>query len=58
MLWWLNMRYYNGSMYGCSGDSYPAGTVPGRPAQIGAGGGFLSTSLVTQGWHTVPGSWA
>lgn len=20
-LWWLNMQYYNGSMYGCSGDS-------------------------------------
>lgn len=21
-LWWLNMQYYNGSMYGCAGDSY------------------------------------
>ena len=28
-LWWLNMQYYNGSMYGCSGDSYSAGTVQG-----------------------------
>ncbi len=28
-LWWLNMQYYNGSMYGCSGDSYEAGTVAG-----------------------------
>ncbi|MEU5673191.1 glycoside hydrolase family 18, partial [Micromonospora sp. NPDC047753] len=83
-LWWLNMQYYNGSMYGCAGDSYPAGTVqgftvqtqclnngltiqgttirvpydkqvPGLPAQIGAGGGHLSTSLVTQAWNSVPG---
>ncbi|TNH23730.1 chitinase, partial [Micromonospora orduensis] len=83
-LWWLNMQYYNGSMYGCAGDSYPAGTVqgftvqtqclnngltiqgttirvpydkqvPGLPAQTGAGGGYLSTSLVTQAWNSVPG---
>ena len=32
-LWWLNMQYYNGSMYGCSGDSYSAGTVQGFIAQ-------------------------
>ena len=32
-LWWLNMQYYNGSMYGCSGDSYEAGTVAGFTAQ-------------------------
>lgn len=32
-LWWLNMQYYNGSMYGCSGDSYSAGTVQGFTAQ-------------------------
>ncbi|WP_455432402.1 carbohydrate binding domain-containing protein [Streptomyces laurentii] len=32
-LWWLNMQYYNGSMYGCSGDSYQAGTVEGFAAQ-------------------------
>lgn len=32
-LWWLNMRYYNGSMYGCAGDSYSAGTVEGFTAQ-------------------------
>lgn len=32
-LWWLNMQYYNGSMYGCSGDSYQAGTVQGFTAQ-------------------------
>jgi chitinase len=78
-LWWLNMQYYNGSMYGCSADSYSAGTVqgfvvqtnclnsgltiqgttitvpydkqvPGLPAQPGAGGGYMSTSLVSQAW--------
>ena len=78
-LWWLNMQYYNGSMYGCSGDSYQAGTVqgftvqtnclnsgltiqgvtikvpydkqvPGLPAQPGAGGGYMATSLVSQAW--------
>jgi len=78
-LWWLNMQYYNGNMYGCSGDSYSAGTVagftaqtdclnrglvvqgttikvpydkqvPGLPAQSGAGGGYMSTSLVSQAW--------
>jgi chitinase len=83
-LWWLNMQYYNGSMYGCSGDSYQAGTVqgftvqtqclnqglviqgttirvpydkqvPGLPAQPGAGGGYMSTSLVSQAWRGVPG---
>jgi chitinase len=82
-LWWLNMQYYNGSMYGCSGDSYQAGTVqgftaqtnclnrglvvqgttirvpfdkqaPGLPAQPGAGGGYLSTSLVGQAWRAIP----
>lgn len=80
-LWWLNMQYYNGSMYGCSGDSYSAGTVqgftaqtdclnrglviqgttikvpydkqvPGLPAQPGAGGGYMSPSLVAQAWNT------
>ncbi|BAL90132.1 putative glycosyl hydrolase [Actinoplanes missouriensis 431] len=83
-LWWLNMQYYNGSMYGCSGDSYAAGTVqgftvqtqclnngltiqgttiripydkqvPGLPAQPGAGGGYMTPSLVTQAWNSVPG---
>ncbi|MCW5249009.1 MULTISPECIES: chitinase [unclassified Streptomyces] len=78
-LWWLNMQYYNGSMYGCSGDSYSAGTVqgftaqtdclnkglviqgttikvpydkqvPGLPAQAGAGGGYMSPSLVSQAY--------
>jgi chitinase len=81
-LWWLNMQYYNGSMYGCSGDSYSAGTVqgftvqtqclnngltiqgttiripydkqvPGLPAQSGAGGGYMSTSLVSQAYASV-----
>ncbi|KAI1814035.1 37 kDa endochitinase [Poronia punctata] len=32
-LWWLNMQYYNGEMYGCKGDSYAAGTVEGFVAQ-------------------------
>lgn len=79
-LWWLNMQYYNGNMYGCSGDSYEAATVqgfiaqtdclnqgltvqgttikipydkqvPGLPAQPGAGGGYMSTSLVAQAWN-------
>jgi chitinase len=83
-LWWLNMQYYNGSMYGCSGDSYPAGTVqgftvqtqclnngltiqgttiripydkqvPGLPAQSGAGGGYMTPSLVSQAYNSVPG---
>jgi len=83
-LWWLNMQYYNGSMYGCAGDSYQAGTVqgftaqtkclntglvvqgttirvpydkqvPGLPAQPGAGGGYMSTGLVSQAWNSVPG---
>ncbi|CCH31657.1 chitinase [Actinosynnema sp. NPDC047251] len=83
-LWWLNMQYYNGSMYGCSGDSYQAGTVqgftaqtnclnkglviqgttikvpfdkqvPGLPAQPGAGGGYMSTGLVSQAYNTYGG---
>ena len=83
-LWWLNMQYYNGSMYGCSGDSYEAGTVqgfqaqtqclnngltiqgttikvpyayqvPGLPAQSGAGGGYMTPSLVSQSWSSVSG---
>ena len=83
-LWWLNMQYYNGSMYGCSGDSYSAGTVqgfqvqtnclntglviqgttirvpydkqvPGLPAQSGAGGGYMTPSLVSQSWNSVSG---
>lgn len=44
-LWWLNMQYYNGSMYGCAGDSYPAGTVQGFVAQTTC----LNTGLVVQG---------
>lgn len=83
-LWWLNMQYYNGSMYGCSGDSYSAGTVqgfvaqtqclnkglvvqgttirvpydkqvPGLPAQPGAGGGYMSPTLVGQAWNSFGG---
>jgi chitinase len=84
-LWWLNMQYYNGNMYGCSGDSYSAGTVagfiaqtdclnkglviqgttirvpynmqvPGLPAQSGAGGGYMSPSLVGQAWDHYNGA--
>ncbi|MFG2713026.1 chitinase [Streptomyces goshikiensis] len=44
-LWWLNMQYYNGSMYGCSGDSYSAGTVQGFTAQTDC----LNRGLVIQG---------
>ena len=84
-MWWLNMQYYNGSMYGCSGDSYEAGTVqgftaqttclnnglvvqgttitvpydkqvPGLPAQPGAGGGYMTPSLVSQSWNAFGGA--
>ncbi|MFJ3546542.1 chitinase [Streptomyces rubiginosohelvolus] len=41
-LWWLNMQYYNGSMYG---DSYSAGTVAGFTAQTDC----LNKGLVIQG---------
>ncbi|MEU9047663.1 MULTISPECIES: chitinase [unclassified Kitasatospora] len=44
-LWWLNMQYYNGSMYGCSGDSYSAGTVQGFTAQTTC----LNNGLTVQG---------
>ncbi|WP_406141898.1 chitinase [Streptomyces sp. NBC_01089] len=44
-LWWLNMQYYNGSMYGCSGDSYEAGTVEGFTAQTDC----LNKGLTVQG---------
>ncbi|MEU1127271.1 chitinase [Streptomyces sp. NPDC005899] len=44
-LWWLNMQYYNGSMYGCSGDSYAAGTVQGFTVQTDC----LDKGLVVQG---------
>ncbi|WP_406012238.1 chitinase [Streptomyces sp. NBC_00984] len=44
-LWWLNMQYYNGSMYGCAGDSYSAGTVEGFTAQTDC----LDKGLVVQG---------
>jgi chitinase len=44
-LWWLNMQYYNGSMYGCKGDSYQAGTVEGFRAQTEC----LDKGLVIQG---------
>jgi len=84
-LWWLNMQYYNGNMYGCAGDSYSAGTVqgftvqtnclnrglvvqgttirvpfdkqvPGLPAQPGAGGGYMTPSLVSQSWNSFSGN--
>ncbi|GAA1035440.1 MULTISPECIES: chitinase [Amycolatopsis] len=44
-LWWLNMQYYNGSMYGCSGDSYEAGTVQGFTVQTQC----LDKGLTVQG---------
>lgn len=84
-LWWLNMQYYNGSMYDCAGNSYAAGTVagfvaqtrcldagltvqgttirvpfdkqvPGLPAQVGAGGGYMSPALVAQAWQQLGGA--
>src|SRR5690349_10117779 len=44
-LWWLNMQYYNGSMYGCSGDSYQAATVQGFMVQTNC----LNSGLTIQG---------
>ncbi|GAA0457981.1 hypothetical protein Aca07nite_70690 [Actinoplanes capillaceus] len=44
-LWWLNMQYYNGSMYGCAGDSYSAGTVQGFTVQTQC----LANGLTIQG---------
>ncbi|GAA3350047.1 hypothetical protein GCM10020358_74500 [Amorphoplanes nipponensis] len=44
-LWWLNMQYYNGSMYGCAGDSYQAGTVQGFTVQTQC----LNNGLTVQG---------
>ncbi|KOS23050.1 Chitinase D [Escovopsis weberi] len=44
-LWWLNMQYYNGGLYGCSGDSYGAGTVDGFIAQTDC----LNKGLTIQG---------
>jgi chitinase len=44
-LWWLNMQYYNGSMYGCAGDSYSAGTVQGFTVQTQC----LNSGLTIQG---------
>ncbi|KAI0192423.1 37 kDa chitinase [Astrocystis sublimbata] len=50
-LWWLNMQYYNGEMYGCEGDSYAAGTVEGFVAQTDC----LDKGLTIQGTTvTVP----
>ncbi|KAI1436808.1 37 kDa chitinase [Xylaria sp. CBS 124048] len=50
-LWWLNMQYYNGDMYGCAGDSYSAGTVEGFIAQTDC----LNAGLTVQGTtFTVP----
>ncbi|ROS23665.1 glycosyl hydrolase family 18 protein [Cellulomonas sp. PhB150] len=44
-LWWLNMQYYNGSMYDCAGGSYAAGTVAGFVAQTRC----LDAGLTVQG---------
>jgi chitinase len=44
-LWWLNMQYYNGNMYGCAGDSYSAATVQGFMVQTNC----LNSGLVIQG---------
>nr|WCR76079.1 chitinase [Beauveria bassiana] len=46
-LWWLNMQYYNGEMYGCSGDSHKAGTVEGFVAQTDCLNKGLSIQGVT-----------
>ncbi|MDI6105511.1 glycosyl hydrolase family 18 protein [Actinoplanes sp. NEAU-A12] len=46
-LWWLNMQYYNGSMYGCAGDSYAAGTVQGFTVQTQCLAGGLTIQGTT-----------
>jgi chitinase len=55
---WLNMQYYNGSMYGCPATSFEAGTVQGFVAQtqcldagFSAGGGTIEVPYAMQ----VPG---
>jgi chitinase len=44
-LWWLNMQYYNGNMYGCAADSYSAATVQGFTVQTNC----LNQGLVVGG---------
>jgi chitinase len=58
-LWWLNMQYYNGNMYGCPATSFSAGTVQGFVEQTKclnngmamAGGGTFALPYAKQ----VPG---
>ncbi|MFJ8043505.1 carbohydrate binding domain-containing protein [Kitasatospora sp. NPDC096147] len=57
-LWWLNMQYYNGSMYGCSADSYSAGTVQGFTKQtecLNAGLNIQGTVIKVPYDKQVPG---
>lgn len=57
-LWWLNMQYYNGSMYDCSGNSYAAGTVAGFRAQtdcLNAGLNIQGTTIRVPYDKQVPG---
>lgn len=57
-LWWLNMQYYNGAMYGCEGDSYEAGTVEGFIAQtdcLNAGLTIQDTTIKLSYDQQVPG---
>lgn len=57
-LWWLNMQYYNGDMYGCSGDTYEAGTVDGFIAQtdcLNAGLTIQNTTVTIPYDMQVPG---
>jgi chitinase len=57
-LWWLNMQYYNGSMYDCSGNSYAAGTVEGFRAQtdcLDAGLNIQGTTIRVPYDKQVPG---
>ncbi|MFC8799951.1 carbohydrate-binding protein [Promicromonospora sp. NPDC057138] len=57
-LWWLNMQYYNGSMYDCSGNSYAAGTVEGFRAQtdcLNAGLNIQGTTIRVPYDQQVPG---
>ncbi|MBN1412490.1 MAG: carbohydrate-binding protein [Spirochaetales bacterium] len=81
---WLQMQYYNGSMYGAGGVAYQAGTIEGfvqqtlcmingftvagggptitipaskivvgLPAQLGAGGGYMSPADVRTAYNQV-----
>ncbi len=48
-LWWLNMQYYNGDMYDCTGKGYRPGTVEGFTEQTKC----LANGLTIQNTWTI-----